>query len=138
MKYFLSLLLISGIAYAQPTPKDLFEKFGAKVMEKNPNISEFEVCIESSCDTFFPSDIPRRVNPGAAADPSTAGTSVADAVGDIIGHASKAVGVGGRVVVDYEKKADGSIKVRVEASFGTGAGAAAGASSSNPDNGQSK
>jgi hypothetical protein len=63
---------------------------------------------------------------------------VADAVSDIVGAAAKSVGIGGRVVVDYEKKPDGYIKVRVEASFGTGAGAAAGAGASNPDNPDSK
>lgn len=108
-------------------------------MAKDPNISEFEVCIENDCETFFPSDIPRKAGdgPAASADPSAVNT-VADAVGDIVGKAAKSVGVGGRVVVDYEKKADGSIKVHVEASFGTGAGAAAGAGASNPDNPYSK
>jgi hypothetical protein len=112
----------------------LFEKIGSAVMEKHPNISEFEICIESNCETFFQTDIPRKAGngPAAYADPSQGG-GIADAVSDIVGKAAKSVGVGGRIVVDYEKKADGSTKVRVEASFGTGTGAAAGASSSNPD-----
>lgn len=121
------------------TPRVLFDKIGKALMEKDPNITEFEVCIESTCETFFQSDIPRKAanGPAASADPSQVG-GVADAVSDIVGAAAKSVGVGGRVVVDYEKKADGSIKVRVEASFGTGAGAAAGAGASNPDNPYSK
>ena len=122
-------------ATAAVTPRVLFEKIGQQIMEREPNINEFEVCIESTCETFFQTDIPRKLSgsgPSAVADPSQVG-SVADAVGDIVGKAAKSVGVGGRVVVDYEKKADGSIKVRVEASFGTGTGAAAGASGSNPD-----
>lgn len=132
----MSCASIGAYAEPQPTPRIFFEKFAAQVMQKNSSITEFEVCIESTCETFLQTDIPRK--PGMVADPSNAGTSVADAVGDIVGNAAKAVGVGGKVVVDYEKKADGSIKVRVEASFGTGSGAAAGASGSNPDNGYSK
>lgn len=137
-----SLLLAAGLSFScfaqaqQVTPRALFEKIGAKVLEREPQITEFEICIENDCETFFQSDIPRK-NPGAAVDPSQVG-GVADAVGTIVASAAKSVGVGGRVVVDYEKKADGSIKVRVEASFGTGAGAAAGAGASNPDNGASK
>lgn len=141
MKFLLTALCAFGfscVATAQPqaTPRMLFEKIGAPVMERSPAINEFEICIEQTCETFFSTDLPRK-NPGAAVDPSAVG-SVADAVGDIVGSAAKSVGVGGRVVVDYEKKADGSIKVRVEASFGTGSGAAAGAGASNPDNGYSK
>lgn len=124
-------------AYSQPTPRSFFEAFAAKLMAKNPAINEFEVCIESDCETFSQNDVPRRVTAGMPADPSQASTGTAEAVGQIIGEAAKAVGVGGRIVVDYEKKADGSIKVRVEASFGTGSGAASGASS-NPDNPFSK
>lgn len=115
------------------TPRMLFEKIGQPVMEKNPSINEFEVCIENQCETFFQADIPRKAGSGPAAvvDPSQAG-SVADAVSDIVGKAAKQVGVGGRIVVDYEKKPDGYIKVHVEASFGTGT-AAPGAAGSNPD-----
>lgn len=133
MKKIFTVLMLGMpvMAFANPTPRMLFEKIGSAVMEKDPNISEFEVCIESNCETFFQTDMPRDKVPKAA-DPSQAG-GVADAVSDIVGKAAKSVGVGGRVVVDYEKKADGSIKVRVEASFGTGTGAAAGASGSNPD-----
>jgi len=136
MKNIFAVLLLGmpSMAFANPTPRMLFEKIGSAVMEKDPNISEFEVCIESNCETFFQTDIPRKAGNGPAgyADPSQVG-GIADAVSDIVGKAAKSVGVGGRIVVDYEKKADGSTKVRVEASFGTGTGAAAGASSSNPD-----
>lgn len=116
---------------ASVTPRELFEKMGRSVMETDPNISEFEICIENNCEIFYGADIPRK-NPAAAVDPSQTG-GVADAVSDIVGKAAKSVGVGGKLVVDYEKKADGSIKVRVEASFGTGSGANAGAGGSNPD-----
>lgn len=129
----LGLGSFSVSASAAVTPRMLFEKIGQPVMEKDPSITEFEVCIENTCETFFQADLPRKAGsgPAAAADPSQVG-SVADAVGDIVGKAAKSVGMGGRVVVDYEKRADGSIKVRVEASFGTGSGAPAGAGS-NPD-----
>lgn len=141
---FAFALFAPTVASAQTaTPRMLFEKIAQPVMERNPSINEFEICIENDCETFFQSDIPvdRSItgprNPGAAVDPGQVG-GVADAVGTIVASAAKSVGVGGRVAVDYEKKADGSIKVRVEASFGTGAGAAAGAGASNPDNGASK
>lgn len=136
---FATNITFASFANAQaPSPRDLFENIGLSLMQKTPEIAEFEVCIESQCDTFYQSDIPRRVNPGAAADPSTTGSTVADAVNDIVGNAAKSLGIGGKIVVDYEKKADGSVKVKVEASFGTGAGAAAGAAGSNPDNPNSK
>lgn len=144
-KAFLSLacaLSLSCVASAQTaTPYMLFEKVGRKLLERDPSIVEFEICIERNCETFYQSDLPRKAGsgPAAVADPSQAGT-VADAVSDIVGAAAKSVGIGGRVVVSYERKeADGALtKVRVEASFGTGTGAAAGASSSNPDNPDSK
>lgn len=135
----IALMAVSTALHAA-TPRQLFEKIGQPVMEKNPSINEFEVCIESVCETFYSYDIPRK-NPGAAVDPSQTG-GVADAVSDIVGAAAKSVGVGGKIVVDYEKKPDGYVKVRVEASFGTGSGAAAGAGAtttgSNPDDGYSK
>lgn len=135
LAFCMSCVSIGAYAQPQPTPRVLFEKIGAAVMQRDPNITEFEVCIEQTCETFFQTDIPRKAGdgPAASADPSQVG-GVADAVSDIVGKAAKSVGIGGRVVVDYEKKADGSIKVHVEASFGTGAGAAAGAGKSNPDN----
>lgn len=133
------LLMLSSPALAvDVTPRALFEKIGLPLMQRTPEIREFEICIENDCDTFYGSDIPRRVNPGAAVDPWTSGSTIADAVNDIVGSAAKSIGVGGRIVVDYEKKSDGSVKVRVEASFGTGSGAATGASGSNPDNPHSK
>jgi hypothetical protein len=132
--------VLAEVSFAAVAPRVLFEKIGQQVMDKDPNITEFEVCIESNCETFFQSDIPRKAGDGRPlqADPSQ---TVADAVGHIVGNAAKSIGVGGRVVVDYEKKADGSIKVRVEASFGTGSGAASAAgssTSSNPDDPYSK
>jgi hypothetical protein len=135
----IALTTASTALHAAATPRQLFEKIGQPVMEKNPQINEFEVCIEATCETFLQTDLPRKAGsgPAAYADPSQVG-GVADAVSDIVGAAAKSVGVGGRVVVDYEKKPDGYIKVRVEASFGTGAGAAAGAGASNPDNPDSK
>lgn len=141
--FLAAFLSTSALSAQTATPRMLFEKIAKPVMERNPSINEFEICIENDCETFFQSDIPvdRSItgprNPGAAVDPGQVG-GVADAVGTIVASAAKSVGVGGRVVVDYEKKADGSTKVRVEASFGTGAGAAAGAGASNPDNGASK
>lgn len=132
---------VSAGAEPRATTHDLFVAISS-VMLNDPNISEMEVCLESQCETYSRTDIPRERVP-MAADPSTPpGGGVADAVSEIIGSAAKSVGVGGRIVVDYEKKADGSVKVRVEASFGTGTGAAAGASASvpgisNPDNGHS-
>ncbi|MGL6268972.1 MAG: hypothetical protein ACRC2O_13660, partial [Chitinophagaceae bacterium] len=120
---------------APVSPRQLFEKIAKPVMEKDPNITEFEICIENTCESFDQTDIPRKLSgsgPTAVTDPSQVG-GVADAVGDIIGKAAKTVGVGGKLIVDYEKKPDGYIKVHVEASFGTGTGAAAGASGSNPD-----
>lgn len=135
----IAVMTVSTALHAA-TPRQLFEKIGQPVMEKNPSINEFEVCIESVCETFYQSDIPRKAGDGKPmqADPSQ---TVSDAVGHIVSNAAKSIGVGGRVVVDYEKKADGSIKVRVEASFGTGSGAASAAgssTSSNPDDPYSK
>lgn len=136
----LLLLLMTSVgcasftASAQParTPDAVFDAV-AYVMQRDANISEMEICVTDVCETYQRGDIPRRVNPGAVADPSNGGVS--DAVSDIVQSVGKTVGVGGRVVVDYEKKADGSVKVHVEVSFGTGTGApaGAGAASSNPD-----
>lgn len=130
---FLFILLLP-IARAETLTPDAFFAQISHLLDR-PEVSEVEVCIEETCEAYTRGV---RIRPGAAAaaDPSGGGaaTGVADAVGAIVESAAKSVGVGGRVVVDYDKKADGSIKVRVEVSFGTGAGASAAAGGgSNPD-----
>lgn len=129
-------LCLSGVSVATESKAVDDEVFTTvvKIMQEDPNIAEIRLCIENVCDTYLESDLPRK---GGSADTmyerpkgNDAEGSAANAVSEIVGSVGKAVGVGGRVSIEYEQKnKDGSsVKVKVDASFGTGSGAAAGAS----------
>lgn len=115
-----------------PTPGDLFDALYPSFQKHR--ISEAEVCVNGACETYpVALDRGRVVSdkPGADDTVSAEGHTVS-AVGEILGVASKQVGAGGRVIIDYEKRPDGTFKVHVEASFGVGSAAAAAASAAPP------
>lgn len=138
--FLLAVALLASPAYAA-TPAQVFEQI-TPTLQKYPDIKLVEICVpEGFCEIFtdFMWDrkggtaetLLRPTGPGTQDDPG----SVAAAVSDIVGSTAKAVGIGGRVKVEYEQtKKDGTkTTVKVEASFGVGAGAAAGASPSAAD-----
>lgn len=114
------------------TPGELFDALYPTFQKHR--ISEAEVCVNGACETFpLVVDRGRVVSDKPGADDTVgADGHTAAAVGEILGVAGKQVGAGGRVVLDYEKRPDGTFKVHVEASFGVGSAAAAAASAAPP------
>lgn len=124
----MAAILCGSAAYGQ-SPAEVFQKL-EPTLQKYPGVTRIEICVpDGSCEVFAEFQRKAGDGPAASADPT-----VAQQVSDIIGQAGKATGVGGRVVVEYERtEKDGTkTKVKVDVAFGVGSGAP-GASSSNPD-----
>jgi hypothetical protein len=132
MKRFLVLagLLCSPAFAATHTPREIYEGEVEQVMAAHPEVSDLEICVEGVCETFYrerKGGTPEIMWQRPIGNDGNEG-GVAKAIGDIVGSVGGKVGVGGRLVLDYDKKPDGTVHVHVEASFGAGSGAAAGAS----------
>lgn len=126
-------LFISGIASAAPTPAELFDQLAP--IFRDHRVSEAEICVDGTCQAFPNLVWDRKTvsdKPGVDDTAGAEGFGAAGAVGSIVGDIGKQVGAGGRVVVDYERKPDGYLKIRVEASFGVGSAASSAASASPP------
>jgi hypothetical protein len=99
-------------------------------IQENPGL-EVSLCVERICELYRIDELPRKGGSAETMFERPKGNdeagSAAGAVSEIIGTVGKSVGVGGRVVIDLETHKDGTIKLHVEASFGTGTGAAAAA-----------
>jgi hypothetical protein len=129
------LFLASHAAAAAPTHAELFDRL-IPIMQDH-RVSELDLCIDAVCENYSGLVWDRKTvsdKPGVDDLVGAEGHGAAAAVGDIVGQVGKQVGAGGRIVVDYEKKTDGSLKIRVEASFGVGSAAAGAASVAPPQN----
>lgn len=139
-----ALCLSAGSAHASEI-SDAYD-YMRPIFLQTPEITDFTLCVRGACETFDTRNLKRSfLDPADDSEISDRkggtpellyqrpqsnepGKAVAGAVSEIVSAIGGTVGTGGRVVVDFETRKDGTVKVHVEASFGTGSGASAGAS----------
>lgn len=127
--FLFAAVLLAAPAFADTlTPSDLFKDV-APILASQSNITEVELCVEGVCETFdiehadsrkggTPQVVYQR--PKTTSEQGT----LAKAMGDLVEAVGGKVGAGGRVVIDWEKKPDGTEKLHIEGTVGVGSAAA--------------